>query len=142
MKKVESAYSSVMLIDDNEIDNFINQKMIESCNLANKIYVHTSSRSALEFLLNIQRNKDLPADIKPQIIFLDINMPIMDGFQFIDEFLKLGVQFRQDVSIHLLTSSINPLDQERAQSFGEWVSFVNKPLTKEYITSLMPIKKK
>ena len=84
-KKPTSKYNSVMLIDDNEIDNFINQKMIEGCNFAERIYVHTSGKSAIEFLCNLARIKEVPEELIPEIIFVDINMPIMDGFQFLEE---------------------------------------------------------
>lgn len=136
MKKPQSQFSTVMLVDDNEIDNFINQKMIEGCNFAEKVYVHTSGRSALEFLQNIERNKDFPGELIPQVIFLDISMPIMDGFQFVDEFQKLSHRLTADVKILLLTSSINPLDQQKSANIPSIVSYMNKPLTKEHLSKL------
>jgi hypothetical protein len=63
-----------MLIDDNEVDNFINQRMIESCSFAGRIYVHSSSKSAIEFFKNFERIKDLPKSLLPSLIFLDINI--------------------------------------------------------------------
>lgn len=136
MKKPQSQFSTVMLVDDNEIDNFINQKMIEGCNFAEKVYVHTSGRSALEFLQNIERNKDFPRELIPQVIFLDISMPIMDGFQFVDEFRKLSPQITKDVKIMLLTSSINPLDQQKSTAISHITNYMNKPLTKEHLSKI------
>lgn len=139
MKKPDSRFSTVMLIDDNEIDNFINQKMIEGCNFADKVYVHTSGRSALEFLQNIDRNENFPRELIPQVIFLDISMPMMDGFQFVDEFEKLSNNIREGVKIMLLTSSINPLDQQKSTSIATIANYMNKPLTKDHLANLSNI---
>lgn len=124
-----------MLIDDSEIDNFINQKMVEGCNFAERIYVHTSSKSALEFLMNFER-AHLPNELIPEIIFLDINMPIMDGFQFAEEFQKIAPNVYSKVKIVFLTSSLNPVDQKRAMSVRGVYSFLNKPLGKDHLDKL------
>lgn len=137
MKKPASKYPTVMLIDDSEIDNFINQKMIEGCNFADKIYIHTSSKSGLEFLRNLERTAENSnsKDLIPDIIFLDINMPIMDGFQFVEEFDKLSGEFKNS-KIVMLTTSINPADIERSKMSKYIVKYLNKPLTQDALASL------
>ncbi|MBI3232679.1 MAG: response regulator [Bacteroidetes bacterium] len=125
-----------MLIDDNEIANCINQKMSAGCNFADKVYVHTSGRSALEFLQNIDRNADFPRELIPQVIFLDISMPMMDGFQFVNEFEQLSPNIRNGVKIMLLTSSINPLDHQKSTTISSIVNYMNKPLTKDHLSSI------
>src|SRR5574337_1124717 len=106
-KAPKAKYDIVMLVDDNDIDNFINERMIRGCNFAETIYVNTSTRSAIEFLKNLSVNKNLRKDHLPTIIFLDINMPILDGFQFIEEFEKLDESLVTSIRIVMLTSSIN-----------------------------------
>lgn len=135
-KKNKSRFNTVMLIDDNEIDNFINEKMIEGCNIAPRVYIHTSSKSALEFLHNLQRAKDIPEELIPEIIFLDINMPMMDGFQFIDEFEKMEKSITTHCKIVMLTTSINPADVERSKKYKNVIRYLNKPLTQESLDSL------
>lgn len=135
IKKPKAKYETAMLIDDSEIDNFINQKMVEGCNFAERIYVHTSSKSALEFLMNFER-AHLPNELIPEIIFLDINMPIMDGFQFAEEFQKIAPNVYSKVKIVFLTSSLNPVDQKRAMSVRGVYSFLNKPLGKDHLDKL------
>lgn len=134
-KKPKAKYNSVMLVDDSEIDNFINQKMLEGLNFAERIYVHTGSKSALEFLMNFDRNQ-LPDSLLPEIIFLDINMPIMDGFQFAEEFRKQSPGIYEKVRIVFLTSSLNPVDQKKAMAVQGVYSFLNKPLNKDHLDKL------
>ena len=134
-KKPLTKFSTVMLIDDSEIDNFINQKMIEGCNIADRIYIHTSSKSALEFLKNIERTTDVSKNLIPEIIFLDINMPIMDGFQFLAEFDKLSDAFKS-VKVVMLTTSINPSDIERSSKNKYIIKYINKPLKQDILNSL------
>lgn len=126
-----SKYKVVMLIDDNELDNFINQKVIESCKFADKIYTSTNGQSALEFLKNLILNMDLIDAIFPQVLFVDINMPLMDGFQFITEFEKLSDAVRKRCKVAVLTSSINPEDKVKAVGLKSDVVFLNKPLNTE-----------
>ena len=135
LKKPKAKYPTVMLVDDSEIDNFINQKMIEGTNFSDRIYVHTSSKSALEFLANFER-AHLPEDLIPEIIFLDINMPIMDGFQFAEEFQKTCPKIYDKIKIVFLTSSLNPVDQKRAIAVRGVYSFLNKPLAKDHLDKL------
>jgi CheY-like chemotaxis protein len=128
-------YRSVMLIDDNEIDNLINQKMIESASITEHIYVHTGAKSAIEFLRNMEK-LDLADKVLPDVIFLDIDMPLMDGFQFLDEFEKLTSATKKKSRIVMLTSSINPQDFNRSKKYVNVKLYLNKPLTHESITGL------
>ena len=114
-----SAYQSVMLIDDNEIDNLINQKMVEAAGLSKYIYTHTGAKSAIEFLKNIEQlESGVVESVLPDIIFLDIDMPLMDGFQFLEEFNKLKDTTRTKCKIVMLTSSINPQDVSKSKKYA------------------------
>ncbi|HEY4799487.1 MAG TPA: response regulator, partial [Bacteroidia bacterium] len=117
-------------------DNFINKRMIEGCFFAKHIYVHTSGKSALEFLKNLESMGNGGRSAFPKIIFLDINMPIMDGYQFITEFEKLPKELIRDSRIVLLTTSLNPDDIEKSKKISSVSKFINKPLTPKILESL------
>lgn len=129
-------YFSVMLIDDNEIDNLINKKMIEAANITEHIYVHSGAKSAIEFLRNVENLSKVTPDILPDVIFLDIDMPLMDGFQFLDLFSKLKEGTKKKCKIIMLTSSINPQDISKSKNYNYVKDYINKPLTQQNIAGL------
>ncbi len=131
----EPKYRTVMLIDDNEIDNLINQKMIEAAAITKHIYTHTGAKSAIEFLRNIEK-LEVADTVLPDLIFLDIDMPLMDGFQFLDEFEKFGNLVKKKCKIVMLTSSINPQDFNKSKKYLNVKLFLNKPLSHESIQTL------
>jgi len=131
-------YYAVMLIDDNEIDNLINQKMIEASGITEHIYTHTGARSAIEFLKNMEKLRDTGKNVLPEMIFLDIDMPLMDGFQFLDEFEKLEDDTKAHCSVVMLTSSISPADVNKSKKYEYVKKYINKPLTQENLEKLKP----
>ncbi|MCH8902679.1 MAG: response regulator [Bacteroidetes bacterium] len=129
-------HSTIMLLDDNEIDNFVNKKVLQNNNFAERIYTHTSSRSALEFLENLNSDDDVTSELIPEIIFVDINMPIMDGLQFLEEFERNSEAIADKVKIVMLTTSINPQDIEKCANNPKIIKYINKPLTKEHLDGI------
>lgn len=132
----QNKYQSVMLIDDNEIDNLINQKMIEASNISQHIFTHTGARSAIEFLKNMEKITQVAPEALPEVIFLDIDMPLMDGFQFLDEFDKLKDSTKKHCKIVMLTSSINPQDVNKSKKYDYVKKYINKPLSQENLKNL------
>lgn len=133
IKSPEYKYNNVLLIDDNMLDNFINEKLLESERFAKKIYTCSSAKSAIEFLNNI---KNIGSETFPEILFVDINMPIMDGFQFIEQYKKELETEMNNPKIVLLTSSIFPEDKHRASVISKDIFFINKPLDRKELQML------
>ncbi len=138
MKRKELAYSYnyVMLVDDNELDNFINQKTIEVNYFAKKVYINTGSKSALEFLKNLEISGKETSSFFPEVIFVDINMPMIDGFQFIENLKAQLPNNFNSLKIVFLTSSIIPTDKARANKISKNILFLNKPLNKEMLNQI------
>lgn len=125
-------YEFCMLVDEDEIDNIINQKIIESNNFSKRVQVYQTGTEALDFL---RKHAGSPEQL-PDLIFLDINMPIMDGFQFLEEFEKLDEQIHEKCKIIMLSSSISPRDIDRAASNRFVKKYLNKPLNSRYLQAI------
>ena len=134
-KEPKYRYKYVMLLDDNDLDNFINQSMIDASHFASKIYTSTGSTSALEFLNNLAIS-DEKFELFPEIIFIDINMPMMDGFQFIEHLKKKLPERSERFKLVILTSSINERDRIKAEQMSRDIVFLNKPLTEDMLSQL------
>ena len=127
----------VMLVDDNTIDNFINKKVVINSSFTENVYVHTNAQSALEFLKNIENFKTEESGlIMPSYIFLDIDMPVADGYYFLEEFNKLSEKIVSEIKIVMLTSSLNPNDEKKSNAYGNVVRYLSKPLTVESLMSM------
>ncbi len=123
----------VLLIDDDRATNFFNERVVAKHSGFNKVNTVQSGMAALEYLNNIPQN----LTVKPNLIFLDINMPAMNGWEFLIEFSKLDTQIREGIKVILLTTSSNP-DDVRASSTNHSVDdFINKPLSPNLLDSVL-----
>ncbi|MCX6291414.1 MAG: response regulator [Bacteroidetes bacterium] len=124
-------FQRVLLIDDNDIDNFINERMITTTSFSISVVVKTSAESALEYLRLQSGEEHLP-----QVIFLDLNMPVMDGFGFLAEYEKLADSIKKFCKVIVLSSSISPEDINRASTNPYVVKYINKPLNEKYLDAV------
>ena len=134
MKTEDKTYKfdRVLLIDDNDIDNFINERMITTNFFSNRVIVKNSGESALNYL---RENAEIDNNL-PQVIFLDLNMPVMDGFAFLSEYENLSVKVKNNCKVIVLSSSISPEDINRASTNPLVVKYVNKPLNEKYLAAI------
>lgn len=130
-KQKSYKYKYVLLIDDVELDNFINEKLISSNGFSEKIYICNSGQGALEFLNNLNIAAAAFPDIYPEVIFIDINMPVMDGFQFIQSFQEIIKKQRKHPKLVVLTSSVAERDRQTTSGLSKDILFLNKPLSKD-----------
>lgn len=115
----------VMLVDDNDTDNFISKRIIEITKFADRVEVKNSGKSALDYL----RQNESNIDNLPNLIFLDINMPIVDGFVFLYEFEKFSDNIKDKCKVIILSSSDNKRDIDKIVNNNHVIKFITKPLT-------------
>jgi CheY-like chemotaxis protein len=127
---ITTKYNKVFLVDDNPMDNMVNSQLISNSGFAANPVVFEGGNETLEAL----RNAD-PGDL-PELIFLDIRMPGMDGFQFLQEFEKLGSPVTDKCKIILLSTSDTFQDLNRANKSKFVKRFLNKPLTAEMLAAI------
>jgi len=125
--------NSILLIDDDDATNFYNQMVLEEMGIAKKIYVMTSAEDALLLLKTPDENNHF---ITPNLIILDINMPGMDGWEFLEHYESLEECMKAKFVIAMLTTSLNPDDKEKASQL-KIQAFMNKPLEKDQFLSLL-----
>lgn len=118
----------VLLIDDDEATNFYHMLKLEEACTGVHVQSVKSAKEALDFLLCIGAYAGSP---QPGIIFLDINMPGMTGWDFLDAYNELSKDIHERAVVAILTTSINPDDRERSESIPTVKEFVHKPLTVE-----------
>lgn len=122
----------IMLIDDDRSTNFLNEMVIAEIGCAKTVIVAQSGQEALAFLENEESNNHC----YPELIFLDINMPKMDGWEFIQAYRKLELADHQ-TCIVMLTSSLNPEDYERASKIAEICDYRHKPITPAMVEGIL-----
>jgi len=124
-----NCFKTCLLIDDNYIDNFVTRKILESSNFAEEIIV---VRSATEAIASLGEGK-----IKPDVIFLDVRMPQMSGFEFLEEYDKIEIE-KGEIKIFMLSSSLDPMDMRKSTDNKYITQFIHKPLTQKALEELCP----
>lgn len=125
----------VMVIDDTLIDQFVAERMIKLYGFSENVIVFDSGIKALEYF---SRHDLLEEDI-PQVVFLDIRMPEMDGFEFLEEYAKLSAELKSKIKIVMLTSSLDKNDHDRGLKNPYVTHFLNKPLDEDQLSKLSHI---
>jgi len=113
-----------MVVDDSLADRFIAGKLLSRAIVDGSQKIFESAVSAWEYLSGLNGSETLP-----DVILLDIRMPEMDGFEFLDNFQTLPEMIRKGVRVFMLTSSVNPDDRAKAETYASVVGFISKPLT-------------
>ena len=127
---------SVLLVDDDEINNFISIKLIKKALLNTEIMACLNGKFAIDQLVELQRQ-----DINklPDYILLDINMPIMNGWEFLDEYKRLNIDPLGKTKIYIISSSVFSNDINKARSYPLVKSFISKPLSVEKIKEMFEV---
>ena len=124
---------NLMLVDDDDVIVFLTKKAIEQTKLVDLIKVFGNGLDALNFLKQNKNN----LDELPEIILLDLSMPIMNGWQFLDEYTKLNPTIGKKITIYICSSSISPDDITRAKTINEVSDYIIKPITKDKLIDLI-----
>lgn len=131
MEKIET----ICIIDDDEIYQLFTKKSILRINDRYEILSYINGRDAMQ---GLQQRLDAKSEM-PDLILLDINMPVMDGWQFMESFLAVLPQIDKKITIYIVSSSIAPSDKEKAHSYASIAGFISKPLDVETLQKLLQL---
>lgn len=121
--------NNILIIDDDQINNFLFSRIIKITGVSENAETVTSARKGLDLL----EQKIASGEKLPDIIFLDINMPLMNGWDFLDKYQKLPTKARKEINLYMLSSSNFPEDINKAKTYEDVVDYITKPLTKEIL---------
>jgi CheY-like chemotaxis protein len=119
-----------ILIDDSEIDLFIHRRFLELCNFSKELIAFKSAEAALDALKNLNGAEP------PNIIFLDLNMPVVDGFSFLNLFTELPEKIKKRSRIVVLTSSNSVTDRQQVFMYKNVIQMITKPIKQADIEAL------
>lgn len=125
-------YKKVMVIDDTAVDRYIAQHVLKKSSFADEVLSMESAQKALDYLSGFSGQPDY----LPQYIFLDIRMPEVDGFGFLERYELLPEAVKTNCIIMMLTTSLDPMDMERANQNKFVRKFLNKPLDQEKLSDI------
>jgi CheY-like chemotaxis protein len=121
----------ILLVDNDETSLYLNQRILNRLNTETEVLTATNGQHALDIMSKLCGQKTCP-----ELILLDINMPIMTGFGFLKEFEDVAHQHNSSLKIVLLSSSTHPLDLEEAKKYLK-IEYIEKPLTKEKLLKIL-----
>jgi CheY-like chemotaxis protein len=138
MEKIEKKIDCILLVDDDFATNFINKKILQKAEVTDQIQVALNGKEAIDYLSRKGKFESNDNQFPlPQLILLDINMPVMDGWDFIEAFQNLDLENKEDISIVMLSSSFNPSDKTKAESIPEIAAFKQKPMSREALFEIV-----
>lgn len=129
MKKINTLF----IVDDDAIYQLLVRKIVQSTNFVNRIERFFNGLEAIEHLKTIQG----ASEELPDIIFLDLFMPVMDGWGFLEEYLTLSPRLDKKITIYIISSSIDPADIEKARAINAVTDYIVKPLTEDKFISII-----
>ncbi|NRF39398.1 response regulator [Pedobacter foliorum] len=125
---------NMLVIDDDDINIFIIKKVIEKTGYEVDMISKSNGQLAVDYLSSITHN----VDIFPHVILVDINMPVLNGWEFLEAYEKLNV-LKPDIYLYMLSSSVYEYDIEKAKTFKSVNGFISKPLTIERLKELLQL---
>src|ERR1700712_5343978 len=126
--------NTVCVVDDDEIYVYGIKKLINLKQLCPNLLEFRNGKDAIEFLMNPENNDKLP-----DVIFLDITMPIMDGWDFMENYAKIKPQLSKKITVYMVSSSINDEDIKRAKTISDISDYVVKPVTYDKLLELFQL---
>jgi CheY-like chemotaxis protein len=132
LENVPTKYETIMIIDDNSIDLYIGSRVIMKHHFAKNVLQYSSAKLALEYLEKNQNKSNL----LPDVIFVDIYMPEMSGFEFIESYNQFSNKLKNKCSLYVISSTNNEKDIGEIHSNKNIKSFKEKPITKEFLEEL------
>ena len=129
---MKTKINCVLLVDDDEATNFIHKHVIQAADFADQVKIAENGLQALDYLNSIH-DSDY---VKPDLIFLDINMPVMNGWEFLEQYKQLDEELKGQMMVVMLTTSLNPDDKANSKAIGGIDHFMSKPLTVEMLHDL------
>jgi CheY-like chemotaxis protein len=124
-------FTDVLLVEDDPITVMVCDRVIKMTLFAEKVKSCENGKIGIDYLSGLSEG-----DESPNIIFLDINMPVMNGWDFLEEFEKIKFRFKSVPRIYLLSSTVDPEDHRRAKKFSSVEDFISKPLSKEVLQNI------
>ncbi len=122
-----------MLVDDDEIFTYIIKKIIEESDIAEQINIFSNGRDAINYLSEVATEESL----LPKVIFLDLNMPLLDGWGFLDEYIRLKPKLCKKINLYVITSSVSTYDHQKSKDYSDITDFIVKPLAKEKFIAII-----